>query len=651
MGNYTGPSPARNFAPVATKDRFSGDGSSVNFDLTFDIPSGGFNSLNVYVEDVWQEPTTAYTVGNDGSGNPRRITFTAAPPSGTNNIVVINTDRETARVIPDPNSVGSSQLTADLITGQTEVTAAAVDHVLIYDANATSLKKALVSTLGNVISNSANNRVLTDTGTVGSINAESALTFDGTTLGTNALTASGTVTAAGFTIGSAGINEAELEVLDGATISTNELNSLASIGSDTVATQLATKAPLASPALTGTATGVNLTLSGNLTVNGTTTTLATTNSVISDNMIELNNGATSNANDCGIVVERGSSGDNAIFAWDESADRFILGTTTATGASTGDLTIAAGALEISRLIIGSADIQEAELEILDGATLSTTELNFVDGVTSSIQDQIDTKLATAGGTMTGDLILGDNVKIEIGNQSGGDLQIYHDTNNSIIQDAGAGGLQLLSNSFKVMNAAGTEDIITTTENGNVALYFDNAAKLATNSGGVAITGTATATTFSGSGASLTNLPAANITGTLPAISGANLTNLPLGPSGIDEIGSLREFALYYKGSGTASTGMTISVGSTVTPSSYESSSMYLGVPEVLPVNQPSSGGSLTQIGLMRGFRGSSDPSGKTRGPSGTWRCVAQANYTQGSSSGGSGITWHISLAGLFQRIS
>ena len=651
MGNYTGPSPARNFAPVATKDRFSGDGSSVNFDLTFDIPSGGFNSLNVYVEDVWQEPTTAYTVGNDGSGNPRRITFTAAPPSGTNNIVVINTDRETARVIPDPNSVGSSQLTADLITGQTEVTAAAVDHVLIYDANQTSLKKALVSTLGNVISNSANNRVLTDTGTVGSINAESALTFDGTTLGTNALTASGTVTAAGFTIGSAGINEAELEVLDGATISTNELNSLASIGSDTVATQLATKAPLASPALTGTATGVNLTLSGNLTVNGTTTTLATTNSVISDNMIELNNGATSNANDCGIVVERGSSGDNAIFAWDESADRFILGTTTATGASTGDLTIAAGALEISRLIIGSADIQEAELEILDGATLSTTELNYVDGVTSAIQTQIDTKLATAGGTMTGDLLVQDNVRIRVGNASGGDLQIYHDTSNSIIQDAGTGGLQLLSNSFKVMNAAGTEDIITTTENGNVALYFDNAAKLATNSGGVAITGTATATTFSGSGASLTNLPAANITGTLPAISGANLTNLPLGPSGIDEIGSLREFALYYKGSGTPSTGMTISVGSTVTPSSYESSSMYLGVPEVLPVNQPSSGGSLTQIGLMRGFRGSSDPSGKTRGPSGTWRCVAQANYTQGSSSGGSGITWHISLAGLFQRIS
>ena len=43
--------------------------------------------------------------------------------------------------------------------------------------------------------------------------------------------------------------------------------------------------------------------------------------------------------------------------------------------------------------------------------------------------------------------------------------------------------------------------------------------------GLVISGVTTSTTFSGSGASLTNLPAANLTGTLPAISGANLTNL------------------------------------------------------------------------------------------------------------------------------
>ncbi len=106
----------------------------------------------------------------------------------------------------------------------------------------------------------------------------------------------------------------------------------------------ATKAPLASPALTGTATAVNLTLSGNLTVNGTTTTVATTNTTITDNLIELNSGAGSNANDSGILIERGSTGDNAIIAWDESADKFIVGTTTGTASSTGDITIATGTI-------------------------------------------------------------------------------------------------------------------------------------------------------------------------------------------------------------------------------------------------------------------------------------------------------------------
>ena len=44
--------------------------------------------------------------------------------------------------------------------------------------------------------------------------------------------------------------------------------------------------------------------------------------------------------------------------------------------------------------------------------------------------------------------------------------------------------------------------------------------------GLIVSGVTTSTTFSGSGASLTSIPAANLTGTLPAISGANLTSLP-----------------------------------------------------------------------------------------------------------------------------
>lgn len=88
----------------------------------------------------------------------------------------------------------------------------------------------------------------------------------------------------------------------------------------------------------------DLTLSGNLTVNGTTTTASSTNTVIADTLIELGNGTSGTpANDSGFVIERGSS-DNAFIGFDESADKFTMGTGSFTGASTGNLTISTGTL-------------------------------------------------------------------------------------------------------------------------------------------------------------------------------------------------------------------------------------------------------------------------------------------------------------------
>ncbi len=86
----------------------------------------------------------------------------------------------------------------------------------------------------------------------------------------------------------------------------------------------------------------NLTVSGNMTVSGTTTTLETTNSVISDKLIELANGTSGTpSGDIGIVGERGSS-DNTFIGFDESADEFIVGTGSFTGASSGDLSFTHG---------------------------------------------------------------------------------------------------------------------------------------------------------------------------------------------------------------------------------------------------------------------------------------------------------------------
>jgi len=105
----------------------------------------------------------------------------------------------------------------------------------------------------------------------------------------------------------------------------------------------------------------NVVIAGDLTVNGTSINLSTTNTVVEDALIELNNGASSNANDLGIVMERGSTGDNAIIAWDESADKFTMGTTTATGASSGNLTITAGTLvaNVEGAVTGNADTATA----------------------------------------------------------------------------------------------------------------------------------------------------------------------------------------------------------------------------------------------------------------------------------------------------
>ena len=73
----------------------------------------------------------------------------------------------------------------------------------------------------------------------------------------------------------------------------------------------------------------------------------------------------------------------------------------------------------------------------------------------------------------------------------------------------------LMDNVKVQNAAGA-DLGKFISTGAVELYHNGSKKAETVSGGFTVTGTATATTFSGSGASLTSLPAANVTGQLSA---------------------------------------------------------------------------------------------------------------------------------------
>ncbi len=89
----------------------------------------------------------------------------------------------------------------------------------------------------------------------------------------------------------------------------------------------------------------NVTIAGNLTVSGTTTTVSSTNTKIADHLIELSSGLSgSNSNDLGILMERGSTGNNAFMGFDESEDKFLVGTTTATADATGNLSVTTGTM-------------------------------------------------------------------------------------------------------------------------------------------------------------------------------------------------------------------------------------------------------------------------------------------------------------------
>ena len=72
----------------------------------------------------------------------------------------------------------------------------------------------------------------------------------------------------------------------------------------------------------------------------------------------------------------------------------------------------------------------------------------------------------------------------------------------VIQESKAIEIELLNN-------ASNEFLLTADANGAVSRYHDNSKKFETTSSGVTVTGTLTATTFSGSGASLTAVDAAN----------------------------------------------------------------------------------------------------------------------------------------------
>ena len=103
------------------------------------------------------------------------------------------------------------------------------------------------------------------------------------------------------------------------------------------------------------------------------------------------------------------------------------------------------------------------------------------------------------------LDLNDNIKIRLGNSQ--DFQLYHDGNNSLIQDSGTGHVQVRSGTFTIGNLTLSKTSAVFNSGSGQQLNFNNIQKFVTTNTGVVISGICTATSFKGDGSGLSNLPA------------------------------------------------------------------------------------------------------------------------------------------------
>ena len=270
----------------------------------------------------------------------------------------------------------------------------------------------------------------------------------------------------------------------------------------------------------------NLTVSGDMTVSGTTTSLSTTNTAVTDNLLELNSGVGSNSDDSGIIIERGSTGDNAIMFWDETEDKFAFGTTTATADSNGNLTTSDADLrvgDISATTYSGAGIKDEDNMASDSATHLATQQSIKKYVDDSILTKDNTDEIAEGSNLyftnaradaritnalkdEDDLV--SNSATHLASQQSIKAYVDAQTTDEVRQDI-----------IGAMLTGNTETLITVTyqdSDGTVDFVVDNDLANYDNSTSSFITGLSTTTltnkTFDvdGTGNSLSNIANANI---------------------------------------------------------------------------------------------------------------------------------------------
>ncbi|MAG49918.1 hypothetical protein CMO86_09810 [Candidatus Woesearchaeota archaeon] len=230
----------------------------------------------------------------------------------------------------------------------------------------------------------------------------------------------------------------------------------------------------------------------------------------------------------------------------------------ATAGTLGVTTLSSGSLAVTNNTTVGGALTVTGTLVSGDATVSALNVSGVStlGVTSF----------TGAVEFGSDLVFGDNITLRVGNETDGDLRLFHNGTTSFIKDVGTGNLNVDTNgSAIVFTKNESEDLAKFITDGAVELYYDNVKRfetlgigatvigdlkvsenatilgvstLTTISATEATIGVATVSTFNVTESNLTNVVVSGVTtftGAVDANGGATIDNIQIGVTDNNEI--------------------------------------------------------------------------------------------------------------------
>ena len=199
----------------------------------------------------------------------------------------------------------------------------------------------------------------------------------------------------------------------------------------------------------GAAANIGITADGTFEVDATTITLDSSGDIVLD------------ADGADVTLKDGGTQYAALT--NNSSNLIIKSGSTTAATFTGANVDLAGTLDVTGVAT------------FDSTSTHSDDVTFTGASANMVWDKSDNALEWA-----------DNAKATFG--ADGDLQIYHDSSNSYIDDAGTGDLIIRAASNLTLQKYTGETLAQFTSDGAATLYYDDSAKLATHTNGVTITG-------------------------------------------------------------------------------------------------------------------------------------------------------------------